>query len=169
MVEMLYVPVISQICNRVTVRHLFQNFVSAQYLENKLTQLDPIFVCAFIFTISSMNCFVIFLKFVAELWSLIDVRIHFHSITLGQLDIFSPNFVYMHLYWQDLGFECYLSFLLLLFVAELHGLWLMSEFSFLSVSLELGPLTPWKVLQRVLVRFALLQCSYCTSDRHIAS
>ena len=51
--------------------------------------------CAFILTRSRFGLLpVIFRKFVTELWPLIDVRFHFGSILLDQIDRISSNFVY---------------------------------------------------------------------------
>ena len=56
---------------------LRQNFVSAQYLENKLT---PNFIYAFILTRSSFGLMhVILCTFVPELWPLIYAKISFPS------------------------------------------------------------------------------------------
>ena len=68
---------------------LCQNFVSAQYLENKLTELHQIFIYAFILTRSIYGLLhIIFHRLVSELWPLIYARILFLLnilITNGQI------------------------------------------------------------------------------------
>ena len=60
---------------RHSVRH---NFVSAQYLENKMTEFYQIYIYAFILTWSSLGLLhVIFRIFVPELWPLIYAKILF--------------------------------------------------------------------------------------------
>ena len=57
---------------------LSQNFVSAQYLENKLTEFHQILYYAFILTRSTLGLLhVIFRTFVPELWPLIYSKISF--------------------------------------------------------------------------------------------
>ena len=57
---------------------LSQNLVSAQYLENKLTEFHQILLYAFILTRSSLGMLpVIFHKFVPELWPLILLHVIF--------------------------------------------------------------------------------------------
>ena len=57
---------------------LGQNFVSAQYLENKLTEFQQIYIYAFILTRSSLGLLhIIFPTFVPVLWPLIYAKICF--------------------------------------------------------------------------------------------
>ena len=51
---------------------LRQNFVSPEYLENKLTEFHQKFICVFIFTRSTLGLsHIIFRTFVPELWHVI--------------------------------------------------------------------------------------------------
>ena len=101
----------SQICNRVMALDWWQIFVSTQYLENKQMEFDQL-----ILTRSRLGLLpVIFHKLVTELWPLIDVRFLFpfkilRTIKWNEFD----QILYMHWYWQDLGWDClcYLSFFL---------------------------------------------------------
>ena len=75
----------SEICTRVMALDLLQNFVSAQYLEDKLTDFRQFF-SALILTRSSFRLLHdIYDLFVTELWPKIYVRISF------LLNIFRPN------------------------------------------------------------------------------
>ena len=57
---------------------LSQNFVSAQYLENKLVEFSPNFIYAFILIRSTLGLLhIIFRTFVPELWPLIYAIISF--------------------------------------------------------------------------------------------
>ena len=57
------------------------NFISAQYLENKLTICLPYFVYVLILTRSRLGLLhIIFCTFVIELWPLTDVRISFRIL-----------------------------------------------------------------------------------------
>ena len=85
------------ICTRVLALYLQQNFVSAQYLENKLTEFHQI-LYAFILTRSSLGLLpVIFHSFVPELWPLIYAK---NSFLLNISYIKAPQQGYSHILWQ---------------------------------------------------------------------
>ena len=67
----------SHICTRIMALDLCQNFVSAQYVENKLTY-SPKIIYSFILTSSKFGLLqLIFRTFVPELWPLINARISY--------------------------------------------------------------------------------------------
>ena len=95
------------------VRH---NFISTQYLEKKLIEFHQIFLYAMI---------------------LIDVRILFKilfPLNLENKRIEFHQILYMHWYWQDLCWDCYLSFFAHLY--QSYGPWLRPKFCLRSISWE---------------------------------
>ena len=63
------------ICTRVMALNILQNFISAQNLENKLTDFTKLYKTIYTDKIYMGLLAVILSKFVRELWPLIDVRI----------------------------------------------------------------------------------------------
>ena len=98
----------------------------------QMDRILPNFVCSLIFTRSRLGLVpVIFPKLVTDLWPLIGVRFLFPLKFLREN---WQNFtkLYMHLYWQDLSWDCDLLFFTNL--KQSYGHWLMG-------------FTAWKGLQ----------------------
>ena len=83
---------------------------------------------------------IIFHKFVTELWPLIYAEILF-LLNILRTDIFSP--LYMHSYWQDLAWDCYMSFFAHWY--QSFGPWFVPKFHFPSIS--------WETIDRMLQNF----------------
>ena len=92
-----------QFCTRVMIFDLRQNFVSPQYLENKLTEIHQIL------NMHSYRCYMLFLAGQELAWDcytplfallyrsygpLFMSKFRFRSITCEQIDRISPNFIY---------------------------------------------------------------------------
>ena len=73
----------------------------------QMDRLLPNFLYALTLTRSRLGLLhIVFLTFVIELWPLIDIRISFPLNILMTINRISTNFIL-----QDLGWDCYLSFL----------------------------------------------------------
>ena len=97
--------------------------------------ISPNFICAFILTRSRLGLLhFIFHTFLPELWPLIYAKISFPlNILRSKLTEFHP-ILYMHSYWQDLEWECCMSFSPILY--QSYGPWFLLKFGFLSISWE---------------------------------
>ena len=69
---------------------LRQNFVSAQYIENRLTEFYQILYMHSYWQDLAWDCYT---SFVPELWPLIYAKISCISISIEQIDRFSPKIV----------------------------------------------------------------------------
>ena len=98
------------ICTRVMILDLGQNFISAHILRTNL-QIFTNFIYVSILTRSSLGLLhVIFLTFVPELWPLIYAKVSFSFNILGTNGQNFTKFYIMHSYCQDLRWDCYTSF-----------------------------------------------------------
>ena len=120
----------SHICTRVMVPWFKQKFLSAQYLENKLTEFHKFYKCTHIDMIYYTS---IFAHLYQSYGHWFTPEFCFRSISLEQIDRISQNFI-MHSYCQDLAWDCYTSFFTHLY--QSYGHWFTPEFCFYSISWE---------------------------------
>ena len=93
--------------------------------QEQIEWFSPNFIYAFILTRSSLRLMrVIFRTFIPGLWPFTLPKFHFCSLSCEQIDRISPN-LFMHLYWQDLHWDCYISFFAHLY--QCYGIWFMPK------------------------------------------
>ena len=126
----------SHICTRVMALDLCQKFVSAQYLENKLTEFHQIIYMHLYWQDLAWDYY---MSFFAHFYLSYDPwfmpKVCFRSISWEKFAEFH-QILYMHLYWQALAWNCYKSF----FFANLYqsyGTWFTTKLHFRSISWEL--------------------------------
>ena len=112
--------------------HYCQNFVSAQYLENKLTESDQI-----LYTHQQQQdlawdcCPSFFAKFWRSYGPWLTSEFCFRSISwVTEYD----QILYAYQHWQDLAWDCYPSFFAKFWRS--YGPWLTSKFCFRLISWE---------------------------------
>ena len=95
------------------------NFVSAQYLENQLTEFYQILYLRSSWQDLAWDCYTSFFAylyqsygpvFVSELWPCIYTKNFVSAQYLGNQLIEFHQILYMLLSWQDLARDCYTSF-----------------------------------------------------------
>ena len=114
---------------------LRQNFVSAQYLKNKLTDFHQILYMHWYWQDLAWDFYTSFFEnwyqsycpicqnFVSTQY-LENRLVEFHQIL----------YMYMHSYWQDLAWDCYMSFFAHLY--QSYGPWFTPKFRLPSISRE---------------------------------
>ena len=105
---------------------LRQNFVSAQYFENNLTDFHQILFVHSYWQDLAWDCYT---SFFAHLYE--------NFISAQYLENNSTDFhqiLFVHSYWQDLAWDCYMSFFPHLY--QSYGSWFMPKFCFRSLSQE---------------------------------
>ena len=150
-------------CYRSFFPHLYQSY--GPWLTSKfrfrsiswelLNIFSPNFIYTFILARSSLgSLLIIFCKFVPELWPLIYFPISFPLNILRTTLQFFHRILYMHLYWQDLVWDCYTSFFGNLY--QSYGPLLTPKFRFRSIYWETnGRISPKFINAFILTRSSL--------------
>ena len=114
---------------------LRQHFVSTHYLENKLIEFHQILHMPSYWQDLRWDCYTSFFTHLYQCCGpLFTPKFWFRSISREQIDRISPNLIYMHSYWQDLHWDCYISFFAHLY--QSYGPWFMPKICFPSISWE---------------------------------
>ena len=88
-----------------------QNFVSAQYYENELTEFHQIvYMHSYWQDLANDYYTSFFAKFVPKLCSLIYDGYFVHAQYFENKSTECHQILYIHWYWQDLTLDCYTSF-----------------------------------------------------------
>ena len=111
-----------------------QNFVSAQYLENALTESDQILYAHQHWHDLAWDCYLLLF---AKFWRSYVLDWHQNFVSAQYLEnklTESDQILYAHQHWQDLAWDCCPSFFAKFWRS--YGPWLKSEFRFRSISWE---------------------------------
>ena len=116
----------SHICTRVMALDLHQNFFSAQYLENKLTEFYQVLYMHSYWQDLAWDCYTSFFLHLYQCYGpWITPKFRFCSISSEQIDKMSPNFIYAFILTRSsLG----LLHIILIHLCQSYGPWFTPKF-----------------------------------------
>ena len=133
-------------------RGFVRDFLSAQYLENKLTEFHQISYMHWYWQDLPWDCYTSFFPHFYQSYDpWFMPELHFSSFSWEHID-WIQQILCMHSCWQDLGGNCFLLFFALIFESwplfDVRILFLLNVFRFSClISLELGIFTALRALQ----------------------